>query len=126
MGSILFLLELCVCFYDCRGCVGTATIIDFGKQVRIVCLHGRGMYRNWKRDRSCPSLGCSARPFAKANCPHRTPLKSAFFDSREYDWQNQSGANNGILFVSSPSLHDRFESAMVRMNTPHRMVRVDR
>ena len=41
MGSILFLLELCVCFYDCRGCVGTAIIIDFGKKPRIVCLPGR-------------------------------------------------------------------------------------
>ena len=43
-------------FMTARACVGTAIIIDFGKQVRIVCLHGRGMYRNWKQDRSCPSL----------------------------------------------------------------------
>ena len=26
--------------------VGTAVIIEFGKQVRIVCLPGKGMYRN--------------------------------------------------------------------------------
>ena len=51
-------------FMTARACVGTAIIIDFGKQVRIVCLHGRGMYRNWKQDRSCPSLDCSARTFA--------------------------------------------------------------
>ena len=38
------------------GCVGTATISDFGKQLRIVYLHRRGMYRNWKQGRSCPSL----------------------------------------------------------------------
>ena len=51
-------------FVTAGVCVGTATTIDFGKQVRIVCLHGRGMYRNWKQDRSCPSLDCSARTFA--------------------------------------------------------------
>ena len=29
---------------------------------------------NWKQDRSRPSLVCSVRTFAKANCPHRTPF----------------------------------------------------
>ena len=33
---------------------------------------GRGW--NWKQDRSRPSLACSVRTFAKANCPHRTPF----------------------------------------------------
>ena len=64
LAASAFLLELYVCFDDCRGCVGTAITIDFGKQVRIVCLPGRGMDRNWKQDRSCPSLDCSARTFA--------------------------------------------------------------
>lgn len=80
MGSILFLLELCVCFYDCRGaCVGTAIIIDFGKQPRIVYPPGRGVYWIWKQCWSCPSRGCSARTFAEANCPLRTPLNCVFF-----------------------------------------------
>ena len=39
LAASSFLLELYVCICDCRGaCVGTAIIIDFGKQVRIVCL----------------------------------------------------------------------------------------
>ena len=43
MGSILFLLELYVYICDCRGaCIGAAIIIDFGKQVRIVCLMREG------------------------------------------------------------------------------------
>ena len=66
-------------FMTARGRVGTVIIIEFGKQTRIVCLHGRGMYRNWKQDRSCPSLDCFARTFAEANCPLRTLLKSVFF-----------------------------------------------
>lgn len=48
LAAFAFLLELYVCFDDCRGCVGTAITIDFGKQVRIVCLPGRGMDRNCK------------------------------------------------------------------------------
>ena len=59
-----------------------------------------GMYRNWKQCRSRPSPDCSAWVFAVANCPLRTPLKSVFFDCREYGWQNQSGANNGNLYRS--------------------------
>ena len=82
------------------ACVGTATTIDFGKQIRIICLPGRGMYRNWKQCRSHPSSDCSAWVFAEANCPIRTPLKSVFFDCGDYVWQNQSGANNGNLYRS--------------------------
>ena len=85
-------------FMTARACVGTAIIIDFAKQVEIVCLPGRGVYRNWKQCRSRPSPDCSARTFAVANCPLRTPLNCVFFDCREYGWQNQSGANNGNLF----------------------------
>ena len=57
--------------------------------------------------RSVPPLPvCSVRPFAGANCPHRTPLKSVFFDCGEYGWENQSGADNGTFFRSGRFLHD--------------------
>ena len=47
-----------------------------------------------------PLPGCSVRPFAGANCPHRAPLKSVFFDCGEYGLENQSGANNVTFFYS--------------------------
>lgn len=100
MDSILFFVGNEACFLTARGCVETATIIGFGKQPRIVCLPGRGVYRNCKQDRLCPSRDCSVRTFAEANCPLRTPLKSVFFDCGDCVWQNQSGANNGNLFRS--------------------------
>ena len=52
---------------------------------------------NWKQGRSCPSLGCSVRPFAGANCPHRTPLNCVFFDCGEYGLENQSGADKATF-----------------------------
>ena len=47
-----------------------------------------------------PLPGCSVRPFAGANCPHRTPLKSLFFDCGEYGSENQSGEDNGTFIWS--------------------------
>ena len=100
MGSILFLLELCVWFCDCWGCVGTATTIDFGKQVGIVCLHGADVYRNCKHGRSCPSLAVLFGHLQK-QIVLTEPLRIAcFYGCREYGWQNQSGADNGFLFRS--------------------------
>ena len=43
-------------FMTAGECVGTATIIDFGKQPRIVCLPGRGMDRNCKHGGSPPPV----------------------------------------------------------------------
>ena len=43
-------------FVAAGACVGASTAIDFGKQVRIVCLHGRGAYWNCKQGWLCPSL----------------------------------------------------------------------
>ena len=65
-------------FLTAGACVGTATTIEFGKQIRIVCLPGRGVYQNWKQCRSRPSPDCSAWVFAVANCPLRTPLNCVF------------------------------------------------
>ena len=48
--------------------------------------------------RPYPSRDCSVRSFAGANYPHRTPLKSVFYDCGEYGWENQSGANNVTFF----------------------------
>ena len=43
-------------FMTAQRCVGTATIIDFGKHPRIVRLPGRGMDRNSKHGGSPPPL----------------------------------------------------------------------
>ena len=94
----LFVGIVCLLLWLPGACVGTAIIIDFAKQVEIVCLPGRGVCWNCTQGRSLPSHAGSARTFAAANCPLRTPLNCVFFDCREYGWQNQSGANNGNLF----------------------------
>ena len=44
-----------------------------------------------------PLPDCSVRPFAEANCPHRTPLICLFSDCWEYGDENQSGANDGTF-----------------------------
>ena len=62
-----------------RACVGTAYTIEFDMQVGIVCLPGRGEVGFVSKSDHAPPFVCSARTFAKANSPHRTPLKSAFF-----------------------------------------------
>ena len=46
-----------------------------------------------------PLPDCSVRPFAGANCPHRTPLNCEDFDCGEYGLENQSGADNGTFIL---------------------------
>lgn len=45
-----------------------------------------------------PLPTCSVRPFAGADCPHRTPLNCVFFDCGEYGSENQSGADSITFF----------------------------
>ena len=61
-----------------RACVGITITIKFGKQAGTVWLPGRGMYRNWKQCRSCPSRGCSVWTFAEANVLSE-PLWNPYF-----------------------------------------------
>ena len=95
--------------------VGTAISIGFGKRIRNACLPGRGVGWNWKQCRPCLSLGCSVRPFAGANCPHRTPLNCVVFDCGECGW------GISLVQITSPFsglggfLHDDLGMLMVLM-----------
>ena len=80
--------------------VGTATIIDFGKQSRITCLPGRGAYWNCKQGWLCPSLAVLFRHLLR-QIVLTEPLRiTCFYGCREYGWKNQSGADNDIFFRS--------------------------
>ena len=101
MGSILFFCWNCMHGFVTAGvCVGTATTIDFGKQVGIVCLHGADVYRNCKHGRSCPSLAVLFGHLQKQNVLTEPLRIACFYGCREYGWQNQSGADNVTFFQS--------------------------
>lgn len=101
-----FYVENDDCFFDCRGARAGITIsIGIGKasRNRMPAWEGRRLeLREWQVP---PLPDCSVRPFAGANCPRRTPLKSVFFDCGEYGLKNQSDANNVTFFPS-----ERFSS----------------
>lgn len=61
------------------ACVGTAITIDFGKQIEIVCLPGRGVYRNCKQGRSRPLLCLFCSSICRGKLSSQNPSGIAYF-----------------------------------------------
>ena len=100
-------------FVTAGVCVGTATTIDFGKQVGIVCLHGADVYRNCKHGRSCPSLAVLFGHLQK-QIVLTEPLRKANFLPAPMASTEISLVQKTLLFSSMEFfLYDTFESTMV-------------
>ena len=70
---------------------------------------------NWKQCRPCPSLDCSVRPFAGANCPHRTPLNCVVFDCGDAAWKIGLVQIMAPFFDLGGFLHDDLGMLMALM-----------
>ena len=101
-------------FMTAQRCVGTATIIDFGKHPRIVRLPGRGMDRNSKHGGSPPPLtvllGLLQRQIVLSE-----PLRIAYFLTAP-----MAACKISLVQITSPFsglgdfLHDLLGTVMVR------------
>ena len=100
-------------FMTAQRCVGTATIIDFGKHPRIVRLPGRGMDRNSKHGGSPPPLtvllGLLQRQIVLSE-----PLRIAYFLTAP-----MAASEISLVQITAPYFglgrffHDHFETTMV-------------
>ena len=100
-------------FMTAGGYVGTATIIDFDKQIGTVCLPGRGVYRNWKQCRSRPSLAVLFRHLQR-QIVLTEPLRISYFLTAG----NTAGKISLVQITSTFSsmgdlLYDTFQTTIV-------------
>ena len=113
MQHPLFVVTVAYVFVTAGACVGATSIVNFGKQVGIVCLHGRGVYRNCKQGRSRPSLAVLFGHLQE-QIVLTEPLRKAHFLPALMAAAEISLVQIMVIhFGLGDFLHDIFESTMV-------------